>query len=85
MVKTAVNKLQELQKETSQIRNICILAHVDHGKTTLADSLIASNGKKQFLFFFFFFLEDNDQFLFSNFRNYLKTISGSTEILGLKT
>lgn len=36
--------LRRLQKQPESIRNICILAHVDHGKTSLSDSLLASNG-----------------------------------------
>jgi ribosome assembly protein 1 len=37
-------KLVALQQEPDCIRNICILAHVDHGKTSLTDALLATNG-----------------------------------------
>ncbi|KAE8154964.1 P-loop containing nucleoside triphosphate hydrolase protein [Aspergillus avenaceus] len=39
-----VDDLVRLQQKPDDIRNICILAHVDHGKTSLTDSLIATNG-----------------------------------------
>ncbi|KIW64517.1 hypothetical protein PV04_09445 [Phialophora macrospora] len=38
------SRLVALQSKAENIRNICILAHVDHGKTSLSDSLIATNG-----------------------------------------
>jgi elongation factor 2 len=38
------HELLELQRLPGRVRNMCILAHVDHGKTTLADLLISSNG-----------------------------------------
>ncbi|RYP31807.1 hypothetical protein DL767_005538 [Monosporascus sp. MG133] len=37
-------KLVSLQQHPDDVRNICILAHVDHGKTSLTDALIATNG-----------------------------------------
>ncbi|XP_054473537.1 elongation factor-like GTPase 1 [Anoplopoma fimbria] len=41
---TSLEKIIALQRNPANIRNLCILAHVDHGKTTLADCLVATNG-----------------------------------------
>ncbi|CCW71002.1 unnamed protein product [Phytomonas sp. Hart1] len=38
------NVLRKLNEHPENIRNFCMLAHVDHGKTTLSDYLVASNG-----------------------------------------
>lgn len=44
MVRVLPETFKRLQSDPTCVRNICIVAHVDHGKTSLADSLLASNG-----------------------------------------
>ena len=44
VVQVEPRQLVALQAHAERIRNLCVLAHVDHGKTTLSDHLIASNG-----------------------------------------
>ena len=47
---TRLKKILNLLPQTKKLRNVSIVAHVDHGKTTIADCLISSNGiihKKQ--------------------------------------
>lgn len=44
MVNFTVDELRGLMDDSEQIRNMSVIAHVDHGKSTLTDSLVSKAG-----------------------------------------
>ena len=44
MVNFTIDQIREIMDNQNNIRNMSVIAHVDHGKSTLTDSLIARAG-----------------------------------------
>ena len=44
MPRFTIDQIREVMDRTDNLRNMSVIAHVDHGKSTLSDSLVAKAG-----------------------------------------